>query len=457
MISDANKQITSIVYNHLNLPTKIVFNNDNNLRIEYLYTADGTKLQKTVTQSGAALTTLYFDGFQYVDNVLQFFPHAEGYVNNTVVNGTNVYNYVYNYTDHLGNVRLSYGVDPATGVLKTLEENNYYPFGLKHKNYNMSQKAYIKAGSGTGLEPCIACPRGYQYKYNGKELQDELGLNMYDYGARNYDPALGRWMNMDAKAEKYLTLSPYTYAINNPMFFVDPDGNEIDIYYGKDNREKAKYTYQKDRDYSKVKGGAGGFLADAYEALDRLYEASNIEVDGKTVNVVQSLINDSRELSVVQRKDSENDLEGSIFNFGRSYPNSKNNSTKSISDIGTIHFNNVKGVLFDDTKNSFESNLMDQYYGNGKLAKTAKVNSPTSVLGHELIHAFDYMSSSTSYFARRDSNSVFLGTVKYPNQEEARATTLSSQINIKLNENPRNNYRALMVPTESVTSNKIIK
>ncbi|HEX8577837.1 MAG TPA: RHS repeat-associated core domain-containing protein, partial [Flavobacterium sp.] len=54
---------------------------------------------------------------------------------------------------------------------------NYYPFGLKHNGYNFVVNGY-------NLN---------KYKYNGKELQDELGLNLYDYGARNYDPALGRW------------------------------------------------------------------------------------------------------------------------------------------------------------------------------------------------------------------------------------------------------------------------
>ncbi|TGD56539.1 RHS repeat-associated core domain-containing protein [Flavobacterium humi] len=184
-------------------------------------------MQKNVTQGSTVTATQYFNGFQYVDGVLQFFSHDEGYVNNTVVNGNNVYNYVFNYTDHLGNVRLSYGVDPATGVLKILEENNYYPFGLKHKNYNMSQKTYIKTGGGVVLEPCISCPRGYQYKYNGKELQDELGLNMYTYGFRDYDPAIGRWNVIDPLAEKSRRWSPYNYCVDNPIRFVDPDGREI--------------------------------------------------------------------------------------------------------------------------------------------------------------------------------------------------------------------------------------
>jgi RHS repeat-associated protein len=95
----------------------------------------------------------------------------------------------------------------AANVLEILEENNYYPFGLKHQGYNVDNN-----------QP------NYKYKYNGKELQDEMGLGMYDYGARNYDPALGCWMNIDPLAEKSRRWSPYNYAYNNPIIFVDPDG-----------------------------------------------------------------------------------------------------------------------------------------------------------------------------------------------------------------------------------------
>ncbi|MNX77353.1 hypothetical protein D3C86_1088930 [compost metagenome] len=205
MITDKNKNITAIAYNQLNLPKKITFGTTGT--IEYIYNAAGQKLEKIVTEGTVTTNANYLGGFQYKNNVLEFFPTAEGYVKNTA----GALSYVFQYKDHLGNIRLSYAKNPTTQVLEIIEENNYYPFGLKHKGYN----DYVATGN--------------KYKYNGKELQDEMGLGVYDYGARFYDPATGRWYTVDAMAEKYSEMSPYNYALNNPVIYVDPDGNEVEM------------------------------------------------------------------------------------------------------------------------------------------------------------------------------------------------------------------------------------
>ncbi|MEN0083018.1 RHS repeat-associated core domain-containing protein, partial [Flavobacterium lindanitolerans] len=153
-----------------------------------------------------------------------------GYVRATVVNGTTAYSYVYDYTDHLGNIRLSYAQDPASPIeLKILEENHYYPYGLKHTNYNSDLLVHREYRGALGIkdpgpiEPLVPV-LPYNYKYNGKEFQEELGLNMTAMDFRQYDNALGRFNSLDVLSELAPGISPYRFAYNNPVFWADPSG-----------------------------------------------------------------------------------------------------------------------------------------------------------------------------------------------------------------------------------------
>jgi len=221
MVRDDNKGITQIVYNHLNLPKAIYF--AAGTKITYLYDALGTKLGKTVTEPTEEVRTDYLNGFQYEDEGTRFFATAEGYVNFMPNRGGYTTNYVYNYTDHLGNVRLSYSYTSAG--LKILEENNYYPYGLKHEKYNSDTYQTVSTENGSydsGVAVVQAQRLNYRYKYNGQEFQDELGLNMYDMNFRDYDPAIGRWTGIDPVIHH--SLSTYNAFDGNPVFWADPSG-----------------------------------------------------------------------------------------------------------------------------------------------------------------------------------------------------------------------------------------
>jgi RHS repeat-associated protein len=213
---DRNKGIENIVYNYLNLPQTITFTGGRS--IEFVYDATGMKLRKTVKAPNVAdVVTDYMDGFEYKDGTLEKIYHTEGYVERKV-DGTFQYNYT--LKDHLGNTRVTFAdlnnsgtIDPNTEINQI---NHYAPFGLNLEGNWNGASAEAKN----------------KYQYNDKELNTEFGLNLNDYGARFYDATIGQFTTQDRFAEKYINLSPYHYGKNNPIKYIDINGDSsiVGIY-----------------------------------------------------------------------------------------------------------------------------------------------------------------------------------------------------------------------------------
>jgi len=131
------------------------------------------------------------------------------------------YSYEYHLKDHLGNTRVAFQPNGSGGT-NTTQVVEYYPFG----------SSYLPLSpAGTN-----------KYLYNGKEKQDDVlngtALDWYDYGARFYDPMIGRFHSVDPLSEKYNFQTPYAYASNNPILFIDYMG------MGSDSTNKSPSTIQ---------------------------------------------------------------------------------------------------------------------------------------------------------------------------------------------------------------------
>ncbi len=224
MTADPNKGITSIAYNHMNLPITITFTGSRS--IAFLYDAGGNKLRKTVVQSGVTQYIQdYVGGIEYRTasgtTTLEAIYHAEGRV--TTINGSLKYEYA--LKDHLGNTRLMFCDKNSDGYVQQstvqesseiTQENHYYSFGLQMEGTWMNTPSVTDS----------------KYLFNGKEMNDDFGLGLMDYGARMYDAAIGRWNRFDPFAEKTSYNTPYNYGDNNPINMKDNDGNfAVSVHY----------------------------------------------------------------------------------------------------------------------------------------------------------------------------------------------------------------------------------
>lgn len=213
---DSNRGITSITYDYGHHPYKISMKAKKKTHYN-CYTSDGRKLlskHEGMIPTGTgyyrrfSTTDLYIDGLIVRDGVPYIWQFDGGYVE-LDTNGTPT-SWNYYITDHLGSTRKV--VDSNNNIKETI---SYYPFGCEMR---IQDPALIQQTNSLG----------HPFRFTGKELDKQNGLNMYDFGARLFDVAgVPMWTSVDPLAEKYYHITPYSYCAGDPVNKVDPDGRSI--------------------------------------------------------------------------------------------------------------------------------------------------------------------------------------------------------------------------------------
>ncbi len=326
----------NIEYNELNLPKQVTGTAVGT--VIYGYSATGEKLSKQTPVEARS----YIDGIEYTGTTIDLLHMGEGVARN---NGGS-YTFEHFLKDHLGNTRIVYN---SAGAV--LQQTDYYPFGL-------------------GIARYQAVPN--KYKYNGREKQEELG--QYDYGARFYDPVIGRWHVVDPLAYKYPSLSPYCFVANNPIRYIDPDGREIVDPQGR----RAIYYDKK-----------GGMHYTKYATADikRVAGALNLTTEGATQLKRINSSDIKTKISISSDSKIETKSDGTHYTYGETEQGNRNNPptySKYQNDDGSFGIKEATITIFEGTlKEGIKAGSGLEHEG---LTLEQAIGA---VAGHEGIHATD--------------------------------------------------------------------
>lgn len=210
MITDSRKPIDSsypIIYDRRNLPLSIKIGSSTNT---YSYDDAGQRIYKQLSSTNMEFYLIDHTGKElavynwYTRKQKMFNLYGNGMIGKVNItydaNNNRTSSRQYYIKDHLGSTRLVFSGSSG----QVIEKKHYYPFGAT-------------------VQLQVAGTEN-DYKYNGKEFENDYNLNWYHYGARYYDPTIGRWHTMDPADEFF---SPYLYVGNNPISFIDPDGRQV--------------------------------------------------------------------------------------------------------------------------------------------------------------------------------------------------------------------------------------
>ena len=217
----------ALSWNDLGLVEKVSL--DDTVLVNYSYLADGTKVSALDSDGNGLLYLGYLIYKKTGDSIeLESAGFAGGrFVAKEAADGGKAMVPMIHVTDHLGSVRAV--VDGVSG--EVVETNDYYPFGSR---WNTTASLTDQTN---------------RFRYNSKEEQSSLypasfrdAVSYIDYGARQYDPVLGRWFAQDPLAEQAYDFSPYVFCSDNPVNNYDPNGKWDIKVSAMDDRGSAPYA-----------------------------------------------------------------------------------------------------------------------------------------------------------------------------------------------------------------------
>ena len=230
MTSDLNRKVSLISYNRQNRPARMRHAGGTET---FTYLPDGTKRGRTFLGKDRSLSrTEYRGNLVCADDTLKYILFDGGLIAMDRAEPE----YLFFLRDHLGSVRVVARPDG-----NAVQVNHYYPYGRAFAGGGMSGNAgahpveggvsvaggSLEIGGETGGMELARPGDSQPYRFLGNELYTSNSLGLYDFSARMYDPALGRFLSVDPMAEGYRHLSPYAYCAGNPVVYVDKDGQVI--------------------------------------------------------------------------------------------------------------------------------------------------------------------------------------------------------------------------------------
>ncbi len=275
------------------------------------------------------------------------------------------------------------------------------------------------------------------------ELSEELGLNVYDFGARNYDPALGRWMNIDPMAESFFSDTPYNYTLNNPISNIDPDGRFTLSLSGQAAQDFAR-NLQRELDQEENKKMMQG---DDIFIMYKNKEGKNVAFRFDGTNAKDA----------PKDKFVQDFIEAYEYNINNGGGDNMKKAAFDRDNFYQVFQGNEMVTSFSNSNNGAEqiswAPLTGLAMGDGDII------SPATILEHEFDHAVDHANNT----ATNRQNVKKLDPI-WGNAEEKRVVqgseTKTARANGEISPNKkfsRNSYgkNGYFVPVEGPTSNKI--